>query len=164
MPVSLARHFQRLAVHSTHAHERVFAACAQLTDAERRQGPAGADIHAVLDYGLNVDRVWIGRLKGIDMRADGLDTITWPDWDRLWQARAREDSALEAITAGLDPEFLAVDLAYIDHRGIGRIDPVVTILAHLFDAQATRRGRVCQQLALLGQEVPDLHLLRILNP
>src|SRR5687768_4982246 len=62
MSVDLTTHFQLLARYNRIANERLFAACAQLDDAEYRKHRAGSfgSIHGLLNHILLGDRRWMG--------------------------------------------------------------------------------------------------------
>ena len=103
----LIRHFRRLARYNRLANERLYEACARLSDAARTQvRPAFfGSIHGTLNHILVGDRIWLARFEGREVPSTGLDAILYEDFAELRDARAAEDARIEAFAAALTPAF-----------------------------------------------------------
>jgi uncharacterized damage-inducible protein DinB len=93
----LIAHFQLLARYNILANQRIYSACAELTDAERKQiRPAFfKSIHNTLNHIMVGDRLWMTRFSGDEITSTGLDTILYEDFDQLWENRQIEDTKIE---------------------------------------------------------------------
>ncbi|CAD5935993.1 DinB family protein [Planktothrix agardhii] len=100
----LIAHFQLLARYNALANQRIYSACAELTDAERKQiRPAFfKSIHNTLNHIMVGDRLWMNRFSCDEMTSTGLDTILYEDFDQLWQNRQIEDTKIEDFFQHLD--------------------------------------------------------------
>ena len=93
--MDLVTHFRLLARYNRIANERLFAACAQLDDAEYRKRRAGSfgSIHGLLNHILLGDRRWMALFEHGERLTPPLDQILCDDFSGLRSARAREDCA-----------------------------------------------------------------------
>ncbi|HKI98104.1 MAG TPA: DinB family protein [bacterium] len=166
MSDALIAHFRRMAQYSTRANAILYAACARLPDAERkRERPAFfRSIHGTLNHILVGDRIWLARFAGREVPSTGLDAILYEDFDALHAARTAEDARIEALAAGLTPDFLAGSIRYVNNEGKPYDDPVAVLLAHFFNHQTHHRGQVHGLLSHAGVPTPVLDLHRVLRP
>lgn len=167
-PVSadLLTHWRRMARYNTGANLRLYDACAQLSDAERRR-PRPAffrSIHGTLNHILVGDRIWMARFAGLTVPSTGLDAILYEDFAALRAARTAEDTAIEAFVAGLDAALLAGSVRYVNNEGRLFDDPVPLLLAHFFNHQTHHRGQVHDLLTQTEVAPPVLDLHRVLHP
>lgn len=162
----LRDHFRMLAAYNRGANARLYAACAELSDAERRQvRPAYfGSIHGTLNHILLGDRIWLGRFQGRDMPSTDLDAILYEEFDALRAARGDQDTAIEAFFAGLDGAFLGREFTYTNNSGHRCQDPAAILAAHLFNHQTHHRGQVHDMLSQTAVAPPSLDLHRILRP
>ena len=159
-------HFRMMARYNRLANERLYAACAELPDAERKRDRRGffASIHGTLNHIMVGDRIWLGRFAGQNMPSTGLDAILFEDFEQLREARVAEDGRIEAFAAGLDEAALAGRVTYRNNEGHVFEDPMPLLLAHLFNHQTHHRGQVHDMLSQAGTAPPVLDLHRVLNP
>ena len=162
----LIQHFQSLARYNTLANQRIYEACAQLTEAERQQvRPAFfKSIHGTLNHILLGDRIWLGRFEGTTMPSTGLDAVLYPDFEPLRSARIVEDRRIESFAAGLTEAFLSQTFDYVNNQGQSRADPALVLVAHLFNHQTHHRGQVHDLLTQTIVAPPVLDLHRVLFP
>jgi len=85
MASGLAAHFRMLARYNRLANERLYASCAELDDAARRQdrGAFFRSIHGTLNHIMVGDRIWMARFEGGIVASTGLDAILHDDFDEL---------------------------------------------------------------------------------
>lgn len=148
-------------------NDKLFAAAAKLTDAERKQdrGAFFGSIHRTFNHLLLADRVWLGRFTGASLN-DGemgpggirtLDQELYADFDELRRERSITDDALDAFVATLTAEKLAGDLRYLRRGAVNEL-PLWHAVAHLFNHQTHHRGQITTLLSQAGQDpgVTDL--------
>ncbi len=166
MSDALLQTLRDLARYNRLANERLYAACAELSDAERKRPRAAffGSIHGTLNHILLGDRIWMGRFAGRDMPSTALDTILYEDFAELRAARAAMDADIEAFVAGLGAEFLAGSVRYVNNAGAACEDPVAVLLPHLFNHQTHHRGQVHGLLSQTAVAPPSLDLHRLLLP
>jgi len=166
MTTSLIEHFQILARYNTLANRKLYAACSQLDDSERKQlRPAFfKSIHGTLNHILVGDRIWLGRFAGAEVPFTGLDQILHEDFDPLQAARVQTDEQIEAFAAKLTEAFLAQSLSYRNLQGNLHSDPVSVLVAHFFNHQTHHRGQVHDLLSQTRIAPPSLDLHRVIRP
>src|SRR3954470_24426166 len=100
-------HFRTLARYNRIANERLYAACAQLSDEEYRKQRKGSfgSIHALLNHILLGDRIWLSRFEGGGATTPPLNTLLYDDFAALREARVKEDQRIESFFRGAEPEF-----------------------------------------------------------
>lgn len=163
---ALIENYQRLARYNRLANERLYTACAQLGDLERkRERPAFfRSIHATLNHIMVGDRIWLGRFAGRDMPSTELDAVLYDDFEELSAARVAEDARIEAFAAGLSGDFLAGSIRYVNNAGKLYDDPVPVLVTHFFNHQTHHRGQVHDMLSQTEVAPPSLDLHRVLLP
>lgn len=164
MADALIENFKRQALYNRLANERLYEACARLSDAARKQ-PRQAffkSIHGTLNHIMVGDCIWLGRFEGRDLPSTGLDAVLYDDFDELRAARAAEDARIERFAASLTPDFLAGGLRYVNNAGQACDDPTVVLVTHLFNHQTHHRGQVHDMLTQTEVAPPSLDLHRVL--
>ena len=166
MASRFAAHFMTLGRYNRLANERLYAACAELDDAARRQDRSAffRSIHGTLNHIMVGDRIWMARFEGGTVSSTGLDAILHDDFDELRAARVVEDARIEAFTAGLDDAQLAGTLAYISHEGHPFEDPMAVLLPHFFNHQTHHRGQITTMLRQADGSYPELDMHRVMIP
>ncbi len=159
-------HFRMMARYNRLANERLYACCAQLSDAERKKNRQAffKSIHATLNHIMVGDRNWMTRFEGGGASSAHLDAILYDDFEELRAARGREDERIERFAAGLSDQFLARELAYVANDGNSHSNPIPMLLAHLFNHETHHRGQVHDMLSQAGIATPVLDLPRVIAP
>lgn len=158
MHANLARD---LAGYNQWMNQRLYAVCAGLTDAERRQdrGVFFKSIHGTLNHLLLGDRVWLSRFQGAQFRPRGLDEELYADFDELRRQRERTDEDIIGWAASLTDEALAGQLRFtsIVNPAPRRCEMSIAV-AQLFNHQTHHRGQVTALLSQCGKDygVTDL--------
>ena len=166
MTDSLMKHFQMLARYNTLANHRLYAACAQLDDAERKciRPAFFRSIHGTLNHIMVGDRIWLTRFEGGEIASTGLDAILYEEFEELVAARDSEDARIEVFIASLNEDFLSQNIRYCNNQGNIHVDPVTLLLAHLFNHQTHHRGQVHNMLSQTEIEPPVLDMHRLIRP
>ncbi len=162
----LTRHFQNLARYNRLANERLYQACAQLSDATRKQRRQAffGSIHGTLNHIMVGDRIWLARFVGQTVPSTGLDAILYEDFGDLRAAREAEDARIEDFAANLTQEFLKGTIRYVNNAGMEFDDPVAVLVPHLFNHQTHHRGQVHDMLSQTEVPPPSLDMHRVLIP
>lgn len=149
-----------LARYNRWMNEKLFAVCAELSDAERkadRKAPFGS-IHGTWNHLLLTDRAWLGRFSGVPFEFQTLADELYSDFDQLRRERVLTDDAIDAFVADLTPEKLASTLRFTRSDNIEYAFPLWVCVAHLFNHQTHHRGQITTLLEQLGVDfgVTDL--------
>lgn len=157
---------RQLARYNRLANDRLYASCAELCDAARKQTrPAFfKSIHGTLNHIIVGDRIWLSRFEGRDVPSTGLDAILYDDFDDLRAARAEEDVRIEDFAANVTDAFLAGSIRYENNEGRLFDDPVNMLVSHFFNHQTHHRGQVHDMLSQTDVATPVLDLHRVLKP
>ena len=164
--MNLIAHYQILARYNRIANERLYEACARLSDAEYRKQRSGSfgGIHALLNHILLGDRIWMGRFEGGMKATPKPATILYDDFPALREARRAEDARIEAFAASLKEEFFDQSLEYVNSAGERHVDPAGLTIAHLFNHQTHHRAQVHVMLSAAGVQPPSLDMHRAIRP
>ena len=159
-------HFRMLSRYNRLANDRLYAACAGLSEAERSKdrGAFFGSIHATLNHILVGDRIWMTRFEGGEAPSTNLDAILYEDFNGLRKTRVSEDARMEAYTASLTTELVGGTIAYVNNEGREFRDPVAVLLTHMFNHQTHHRGQVTAMLAQTEVAYPVLDMHRVLIP
>lgn len=154
-------HFERLALYNRWANRRLYAAAAELPDADYRadRGAFFKSVHGTLNHILVADRVWLRRLTGEGPQPPSLDAILHDDLPGLTAAREAEDARILAHVQGLDDARLAGTLVYRTMAGDPFEQPLALVLTHIFNHQTHHRGQAHTLLTQMGRAAPPLDLL-----
>jgi uncharacterized damage-inducible protein DinB len=154
------------ALYNRLANERLYTACAELSDEARRRdlGAFFKSVHGTLNHLLLGDRIWMTRFEGGMHPSTSLDAILFEDFAVLRTARADMDRRIEAFFAAPPAGFLERSLHYVNNAGVESADPVSVILPHFFNHQTHHRAQVHTLLSQLGRDPPVLDLHRVLRP
>ena len=145
-------HFPLMARFNAWANERLYGAVAELPEAAYRDERKAffGSIHNTLNHILVVDRLWTGRIEGLDRGIRSLDQVLCDDFASLRRARRDEDERLIALVDGLTEARLEAPVLYARIIGEGEEEARCGhILLTLFNHQTHHRGQVH---ALLTQE------------
>jgi len=158
--------YRSLALYNRIANERLYEACAGLSDEEYRRDRVVSfrSIHALLNHLLLADRIWLERFEGNTTLTPPLHSVLFDDFGALREAMAREDARLEAFFGSAGEEFLARPVTYVNSKGHSYSDPAVAVVGHFFNHQTHHRGQLHVMLAQAGVPPPSFDMHRILNP
>ena len=139
---------------------------ATLSDADYRRDRKAffGSIHNTLNHLLVVDRLWIGRISGIDSGISSLKDIPFDEFEPLRAARRREDEGLIDLVDGIGEERMTSPVVYTRILGDGeqrtRLDH---ILITLYNHQTHHRGQVHAMLTQAGVMPPDIDVIYFLE-
>ncbi|PDT05176.1 damage-inducible protein DinB [Rhizobium chutanense] len=162
----MLRHYRMFAAYNRWANARVYAAAAELSDAEFRsdRGAFFGSLHRTLNHLLVADRIWMKRFTGTGEAPATLDAILFETLDALTAARQAEDERIIAWTGTLDEPTLAADFTYVPvTQPIEITQPLAPALAHLFNHQTHHRGQCHMTLTALGKPSLQLDLIYFLR-
>jgi uncharacterized damage-inducible protein DinB len=150
-----------LASYNRWMNERLYAACAGLSDTDRKRdrGAFFRSIHGTLNHGLLGDRIWLARFRGEEYRVASLDQELYADFDELRRERAATDTAIDTYAAGLGASTFAGTLHYTSLvNPAPRKLPLWLALTHFFNHQTHHRGQLTTLLHQAGVDpgVTDL--------
>ncbi len=154
-------HFRTFAGFNQWANGRVYGAVTSLPEAEvRKDRPAAyfGSILGTLNHILVTDRLWFGRVAGIESGIKSLDQVLYEDFPPLHDARQAEDKRIVDMIDGLDEAAVAGNQDYMDTAGNPWTMPIRQMLATVFNHQTHHRGQVHALLKEAGVEPPSLDL------
>ena len=153
-------YFRTLARYNQWANRRIYAACAQLSEAEHMK-PRPAffkSIHGTLNHILVGDRVWLGRFTGHPAPIASLDQILYGDFAGLKVAREAEDATIIRHVDHLDMPTLNSTLRFTTMDGTARSLAMRFALGHFFNHQTHHRGQAHGLLSATSVAPPPLDL------
>lgn len=168
MEAAFLDQFRFLARYNRWFNERLYDACEQLSDEERKRdrGAFFGSLHRTLAHVLYADKMWLRRFvqQGELFRSlppemlavpegSSYTSDLHPDWEDLRLARRALDAAIEAWLAEMQPEFLLSAMRYANLKGVQRDHPAWMALTHLFNHQTHHRGQATTLLTQAGIEV-----------
>ena len=158
--------FRTLARYNRAANQRLYEACAHISDEEYRRQRAGSfgSIHALLNHGLLADRIWMSRFSGAGKTTPPLNTVLYDEFSSLRTARQQDDVAMEEFFHNAPESFLTEKLSYTNSKGVHYEEASVPAVLHMFNHQTHHRGQVHVMLSQCGVQPPSLDMHRILNP
>ncbi|HXV31894.1 MAG TPA: DinB family protein [Sinorhizobium sp.] len=159
-------HYRMFADYNRWANQRLYAAAAELSDAEYREdkGAFFGSLHATLNHILAADRIWLKRFTGDGEAPTRLDAILHEDLAGLTAARVAEDQRIITWVDSLDETRLAAHFTYspltMPDKITQRLGPT---LAHFFNHQTHHRGQAHTILTALGRPSLTLDLVFFLR-
>ena len=153
--------FKMLAGYNSWANARLYAACADLSDAERKASRKAffGSIHRTLNHLLLCDRMWLSRIEpGRTPITDPLDTELYTDFAELRRERETQDEAIIAYVNAQNEQSLGEMKRYANASGQPQETRHGTILQHYFNHQTHHRGQVHCLLTGFGLDAPVLDL------
>jgi uncharacterized damage-inducible protein DinB len=158
-------YFVTLAHYNAWANRRLYAACAELGEAEylKPRPSFFGSIHATLNHILVGDRLWIARIEEKPSPNLALDQILYGDLVALRVARTAEDEHIVNVMSGIDAARLDAPLSYANTKGERFRMPLRLVLAHFFNHQTHHRGQVHGLLSQTKVAPPPLDLIYYLR-
>lgn len=162
----MVNHLPLMARFNQWVNERFYDQVAKLSDQDYRLDRKAffGSIHNTLNHLLVVDKLWAGRITGVDSGIRALDQVLYDDFDALREARISEDSSLIDLIDGLDQDGLTREFVYKSvSRGFEHRARVDQALVTLFNHQTHHRGQVHAMLTQAGVYPPDLDIIDYLD-
>ena len=177
MTTQLLEHYRWMARYNGVFNERLFDACEQLDQDERKRdrGAFFGSIQRTLNHLIVADQIWLQRLRqcaldnGFDCQALSLDTLDLPaghaldapvfeDWVALRSKRRQLDDAISQWLTEMPAQFPDCTMRYSNTKGVQRQHPAWNALSHFFNHQTHHRGQVTTLLMQAGVDpgVTDL--------
>lgn len=165
MASPLIANFQALARYNVLANQRLYAACAELGDAGRKQDRQAffSSIHGTLNHILLADRLWMARFEGAPITTYRLNDILYQDFGDLSAARIAEDARITAFTDSMTDAFAARTLTWTNFAGRTSSEVQSILVTHMFNHQTHHRGQVHNMLTQAGVAAPVLDLPWVLR-
>lgn len=160
--------FRLLARYNRWFNDRLYGACEQLTDEERRRdrGAFFRSMHGSLNHIVWADRLWLQRFaaQGCEFPALAGELLRLPegavhatvlhvDWAALRNARTALDIAIEEWVRDMPPDFPLSTMRYANTQGVQRQHPAWQAMTHFFHHQTHHRGQVTTLLSQAGVDV-----------
>ena len=148
-------HARALAAYNRIMNLRIYAACANLSDSDRKRhtGAFFKSIHGTLNHLLVGDSVWMSRFTGQPVAIRSLDQELYADFDSLRSQRVAMDNAIVQCVDGLNAERLGSSLTYSSLAGDRTTTlPLWFVLTHFFNHQTHHRGQVTTLLSQCGHD------------
>ena len=144
----MLQQYRVMAAYNRQMNQQFYAACAELTDAERKQdrGVFFKSIHGTLNHLLLVDRPWLGGFTKNSVAFGSLDEELYADFVELSAAREQMDSDILAWVDTLTMELL--EAPFNEHLKF----PTWLTVTHFFNHQTHHRGQLSAVLAQCGQD------------
>jgi len=158
----MKEHYRTFAGYNAWANHRLYAAAAQLSDADYRadRGAFFKSMQGTLNHLLATDRIWMKRFTGEGDAPERLDAILHEDFDSLRAAREAEDRRIVGWIQSLDDARLA---GVIRYRRVSTpeefVQELMPALDHWFNHQTHHRGQAHVILTGLGKPAPELDML-----
>ena len=162
----MLRHYRMFAAYNRWANTQVYAAAAELSDADFRsnRGAFFGSLHRTLNHLLVADRIWMKRFTGAGEAPTTLDAVLFGELDALAAARKAEDERIIAWTGMLDDRTLAANFTYVTVvQPVEITQPLSAALAHFFNHQTHHRGQCHMTLTALGRPSLMLDLIYFLR-
>jgi uncharacterized damage-inducible protein DinB len=159
---------EMLAEYNRWMNEKVYAAAARLTDAQRREdrGAFFKSLHGTLDHIVWGDTAWLARLEGRKVALPAAGTIMHDEFEALSRARATLDSQILAWARTVTPEWLARPFTWTSQVYATTFKhPTWALVAQMFNHQTHHRGQATTLLMQFGIDpgVTDIPMLPALN-
>ena len=156
--------FQMFANYNCWANARLYAAAAQLPDADYRadHGAFFKSVHGTLNHLLVGDRIWMQRFTGQGEAPPSLDLILYDDFTQLRVARRADDERISHYIGTLSADDLAKTIRYRTFVNPQDIEQVLApALDHFFNHQTHHRGQAHALLsATIGNDqTPSFDLI-----
>ncbi|MFO1385675.1 MAG: DinB family protein [Chitinivorax sp.] len=159
---------QLMAEYNRWMNQKLYAACAQLDDAARKQDRAAffGSIHNTLNHLLWGDGAWLQRFTGHEYPTAPIGEPLYDNFEQMQQARAKLDDDIVAWAATLDQAWLDQPLTWTSKLyGFTQTNPRWVLVTQMFNHQTHHRGQITTMLSQAGIDigVTDLPLLPAIN-
>ncbi|HMN46481.1 MAG TPA: DinB family protein [Povalibacter sp.] len=137
-------------------NERLYEACARLTDSDRKRdcGAFFRSVHGTLNHLLLGDKIWLGRFLGNPIQVRNLDEELHAEFEALRRDRVGTDEVIVRWTDSLTDAALAGELRYVSVASPApRKYEMWLAVAHFFNHQTHHRGQLTTLLSQFGQDM-----------
>ena len=146
---------------------KVYAACARLSDEERKRdrGAFFKSIHGTLNHLVWGDRAWLPRFNGKTYPTGPVGVDLYADFGELTAARAEMDKEILGWARGVTPDWLAAPMTWTSKLyGFTQTHPRWVQVTQMFNHQTHHRGQVHAMLTAAGIDIgpTDLPVLPLL--
>ncbi|MBW4696927.1 MAG: DinB family protein [Aphanocapsa lilacina HA4352-LM1] len=162
---TLAHHFATMAYNNAWSNHRLLKACAQLSQTDFATARTGffPSIKATLNHSVTVDWYYLDATeRSVQGEPPNPEALHFFDPEEpfeacgpLWQAQLGADRRLIALCESLTEPLLALPVHLARSFGI-QTEPLVRVLAHLFQHQIHHRGQAHAMLAGTSVKSPQL--------
>ena len=163
----LRDHFRKFALYNRWANGAIYAAAAKLSPDQLAADRGGyfKSVLGTLNHLLVTDGMWLDRLDGASPQGVRLDTVLHAELPALRDARRATDKRLIDLVYPYRETDFAVPFHYRTTAGSEFTQPLVEILAHVFNHQTHHRGQAHDLIGqMLGRDaVPVLDLVAYLR-
>jgi len=152
--------FPTLANFNPWVNAHIYDAAATLSEVNYRKDCSAffGSIHHTLNHILVVDRLWVGRMQGINADIKSLDQILFDDFAALRAEREAEDLRIIDYVMGLSESDLDEVTPFDTMDGkLGQL-PRALMLMTVFNHQTHHRGQVTAMLSSFGADYGDIDL------
>jgi uncharacterized damage-inducible protein DinB len=149
----LATQVQALAAYNRWMNDKLYAACAELSDEERKADRKAffKSIHGTLNHILVGDRIWLGRFIGKPYSVGSLAEELYADFGELRAERRKMDAAIVEWAASVTDADFDRDLRYTSVvNPQPRSYPFWFAAAQFFNHQTHHRGQLTTLLSQRG--------------
>ena len=141
------------------ANDKIYEMCGQLSlEAYHKDRQAFfGSIHNTLNHILLVDRLWVARLEGHDVKGiTSLDQILYKEFKELSLAREVQDQKFIDLVDGMPSKEFSIKLKYQRMDGKEYENVKGDMLITLYNHQTHHRGQVHTMLTQIGLNPPDM--------
>lgn len=157
---SFKTYFLMLAHYNQWANQKLFSILESLTEQQLNQD-CGAYFKSLIQTANHLfigDTLWFERLCGLSPSSYALDDVVFPQLSGLTQARQNFDQAFIQHLQQLDETEFHQSLTYI-RRNQYYTEPLIEVLAHVFNHQAHHRGQMHNMVFQLTGQSLELDLI-----
>ena len=155
------RHFPLMARFNEWVNRQLYDKVATLDDAAYHAdcGIFFGSVHHTLNHLLVVDRLWLGRITGLDRGIHSLDQILHDDLPSLCAAREEEDRGLIKLLDEMPEERIESLVRFSTIKRDRHFEARTRdLLSGMFNHQTHHRGQIYAVLQQRGMDLPDIDL------
>lgn len=154
--------FDMFARYNVWANLRLYAAAAELSDADYRadRGAFFKSVHGTLNHLLVGDLIWMQRFTGVGDAPNKLDAILYEDFAALRAARQNEDQRILRFIEGLSAPDLSKRIRFRTISNPQTLEQdLAPALDHFFNHQTHHRGQAHALLTAICGNAPSFDLI-----
>lgn len=157
-------HVRLMATYNHWMNQKLYAACAGLTDQERKadKGAFFKSLHSTLNHILWGDRAWMSRFTQTEYVMPPINQDLYDDFEELRRQREAMDQMILDWSKNVSDQWLATPMTWTSKLYKKTLtQPTWALVAHLFNHQTHHRGQVTALLSQCGVDpgITDLPML-----